>query len=333
MREAEQPASRSRCSAPTDEINRGDKADKSSRLCGCAAVMKGVTADTHTWLAARQFLLHRADDFYLQLTRARESFDPEAIHDLRVSSRRLREGLAIFSGCFRRRRFAPIRQELKSLTDMLGAIRNCDEALLFFSPLVNTGDRNSTATVMTIVARLQEERAAEQRKLKRELKKIDPGALLGRIDAICSNPRIFDPASNALFLPVATSILQAVAVREKTILELLAEALIEEKVTAQHRLRIAVKRFRYRMEFLAPFANSNYKTVYATIKEYQEILGHMHDLDVFSGLIAAPADEAKENRALNNIIIERRRALFVQFLRLHQATPLDKMGNLVRGLL
>jgi len=216
---------------------------------------------------------------------------------------------------------------------MLGAIRNCDEALLFFSPLVNRCGTNSSATVMTIVVRLQEERMTEQRNLKRELKKIDPGSLRNRIDAICSNPRIFNPASSAPFQPVATSILEAVAVREKTILELLPEALIEEKVTAQHRLRVAVKQFRYRMEFLASFANSDYKTVYNAIKAYQEILGQMHDLDVFSGLLADSSDEAEKNRALRNIIMERRRSLFTQFSRLHQASPLDNMGDLVRGLL
>ena len=295
--------------------------------------MRGVTADTHTWLAARSVLLDRCDDFCLQLTRARESFDPEAIHDLRVSSRRLREGISIFSDCFGKRRLAPIRQELKGLTELLGAIRNCDEALLFFSALAEKCDQNSCATVMTIVAALQAERTAEQRTLKRQLKKTDPGALLDRINALCSSPRIFNPAANALFVPVATTILQAVSVREKTMLELLPEALVEEQVTAQHRLRVAVKRFRYRVEFLAPFANSGYKTVYATIKEYQEILGHMHDLDVFIGLIPDPAADADKNRGLRNIICERRSALFRQFIRLHQTNPLDKTGDLVRGLL
>ena len=295
--------------------------------------MRGVTADTHTWLAARHFLRQRADDFCLQLTRARESFDPEAIHDLRVSSRRLREGLSLFSDCFRKRRFAPIRKELKGLTDMLGAIRNCDEALLFFSPLAEKCDSSASKTVLTIVATLLEQRVVEQRNLKRELKKIDPGSLLGRIDATCSNPRIFKSAADMLFQPVATCILQAVAVREKTILELLPEALVEENVADQHRLRVAVKRFRYRMEFLAPFAGSNYKTVYSTVKEYQEILGHMHDLDVFSDLLPDPPDEAEKNRRLKNIIIERRRALFTQFIRLHQASPLDRTGDHVRGLL
>lgn len=295
--------------------------------------MRGATADTHTWMAARQFLLRGADDFYLQLTRARESFDPEAIHDLRVSSRRLREGISLFSDCFRKRQLAPIRKELKGLTEMLGAIRNCDEALLFFSPLAEKCASSAGKTVLTIVATLQEQRVAEQRNLKLELKKIDPGSLLDRIDATCSNPRIFNPASKALFLPVAAYILAATALREKTVLELLPEALVAKNVTAQHRLRIAVKRFRYRMEFLAPFAGNSYKSVYSTIKEYQEILGHMHDLDVFSSLITAPIDEPAKNRALKTIINARRRVLFNQFLRMHNRAPLDKMGDLVRGLL
>lgn len=295
--------------------------------------MRSVTAETHTWLAARCFLLDRCDDFYLHLTRARENFDPEAIHDLRVSSRRLREGISIFSACFRRRQLAPIRKELKSLTAMLGSIRNTDEALMFFSPLIDKCDPGSVATVMNIIATLQEERVDEQRSLKRELKKIDLGALLGRIDDICSNPRIFNPAADALFQPVAACILAAVAVREKTLLELLPEAVIEKNITAQHRLRISVKRFRYRMEFLAPLARGDYKGVYSIIKEYQELLGHMHDLDVFIGLAIGPVSKPQADNSLKNIIIERRRTLFTQFLRLHKANPLNKIGDLVRGLL
>jgi phosphohistidine phosphatase SixA len=292
-----------------------------------------ITADTHTWLAARQFLRQRADDFYLQLTLVREGFASESIHDLRVSSRRLRECIAIFSGCFRKRQLAPIRKELKSLITMLGAIRNCDEALLFFSELVEKCDPSASATVLNLVARLQKERVAELRRLKRELKKIDPGSLLGRIDATCSNPRIFNPGSDALFLPIAEYILAAVAAREKTILELLPEALVEGNVTAQHRLRIAVKHFRYGMEFLAPFAGSDYKTVYSTVKEYQELLGQMHDLDVFKNLIAASADESGRNSLLENIIKRRHKVLFNKFLRLHQAASLDKIIERVRGLL
>lgn len=294
--------------------------------------VRKVTADTYTWLAARQFLLQRAADLCLQLTLARKSFAPEAIHDLRVACRRLREGFAIFSACFSKSRLAPIRKELKRLTRMLGAIRNSDEALLFFSPLGGEADAGARAESLPIVARLQAERAAEKRTLKRELKKIDPRALLERVDAACSKPLIFKPAGTALFRPVASWILTAIAAREKAIGELLPDALAEKNSSAQHRLRIAVKHFRYRLEFLAPFAGGDYKTVYSNIKEYQEILGRLHDLDVFSNLLAGAGDGPGKS-TLKNIISVRRRVAFNEFRKLHKKVPLHKAGDLVRGLL
>ncbi|HXE95773.1 MAG TPA: CHAD domain-containing protein [Dongiaceae bacterium] len=295
--------------------------------------MRSLTADTHTWLAARGFLLDRSDDFFLQLTRAREAFDPEAIHDLRVASRRLREGIALFGHCFRKRQLAPLRKELKDLTTMLGSIRNTDEAILFFSNLPENRDSASAGAAMKIVATLQTKRGEEQRELKRELKKIDPGALLGRIDGFCSNPRIFNPDARGLFQPIADCLLEAMAVREKAILELLPEALVEENVSAQHRLRIAVKHFRYRLEFMSPLASDDYKKIYSALKEYQEVLGHMHDLDVFIGMTGEITAEQSGTMLLHKIINDRRRILFSEFLQ-HQATnPLDEMGNRVRSLL
>ncbi len=295
--------------------------------------MRGLTAETHTWLAARGFLLNRSDDFYLQLTRVRESFDPEAIHDLRVSSRRLREGVALFSDCFRKRQLAPISKELKKLISILGAIRNTDEAILFFSPIVKNSDANTAIAITNIVATLQAKRMGEQRELKRELKSVEPGSLLGRIDQLCRNPRIFNPAASSLFTPVAAFLLDAVGVREKTVLELLADALKEENVTAQHRLRIAIKRYRYRVEFLAPLASTDYKRLYNTLKEYQEILGHIHDLDVFQGMAMETGSKETGYLLVTAIITSRRRRLFAEFLQLHASFPLAKLGREIQGLL
>ncbi len=295
--------------------------------------MRNVTADTQTWLAARAFLLDRSDDFFLQLTLSREAFEPEALHDLRVSSRRLREGIAIFAHCFRKRQLTRLRKELKRLTDMLGTIRNTDEALLYFNTLSETSTESSTAAITSIVRALQAERVTEERKLRRELKKIDPGSLLGRIDEICSNPRIFNPNASNLFQPVGAYLLEAVTEREKPLLEIYPEALMEENITAQHRLRIAVKRFRYRLEFLAPLAADNYKDVYNSIKAYQEVLGQLHDLDVFCSMTGRMTSEPSAEPLLKNTISDRRHQLFTQFLQLQAREPLTEMGTRVRGLL
>lgn len=295
--------------------------------------MRGVTAGTPTWLAVRQILHDRCVDFSRQLTAARESLDPEAIHDLRVSSRRLREGLAVFADCFKKRRLAPIRTRLKELTVMLGLIRNADEAILFFSPLLADCRADTAAVVTEIVAALQERRGAEQHKLTRELQDPALDALPDRIAALCRRPRIFAPGADGLLQPVGSGILAAMALREKAMLALLPEALIRENSTAQHRLRVAVKRFRYRVELLAPFAGSDYKGVYGVIKEYQEILGHMHDLDVFSEMIPAGTGGAGGETALVKTVSARRAKLFTAFVRLNRTDPLQNLGDRLRGLL
>lgn len=295
--------------------------------------MRGVTAETHTWLAARAFLRERCDDFFLQVTRVRESFAPDAIHDLRVSSRRLRECLNVFAGCFRKRQVTELRKELKSLTNYLGAIRNSDEALLFFSRLVESAEQETLAALEEISAALQSRRSREQKDLRHEVKRVDPASLLQRIDELCLNLRIFDPDSAALFIPVAETLLSAIEAREKSILDILPDARQETEVAAQHRLRIAVKRFRYRLEFMAPIApRRDYLAIYSRVKNYQELLGQLHDLDVFADTVEAILSGAAGTEPLKIIIASRRHDLFTEFMGLSDASPLTLMMNKVRSL-
>ena len=295
--------------------------------------MKGLTGETHTWLAARLYLRERCNDFFLQVTRVREGFDPEAIHDLRVSSRRLRECLNVFSGCFRKRPVAELRRELKSLTSYLGAIRNSDEALLFFSLQAEAAGQETLEALQKIIAALQTRRAREQKDLRHEVKKIDPASLLARIDQLCVNLRIFDPDSAALFTPVVETLLLSIAAREQSILTILPDAHQETEIAAQHRLRIAVKRFRYRLEFMAPIVSrSGYLEIYSCVKKYQELLGHMHDLDVFVGTVDEILSGSPGTEPLKEIIACQRHTLFTEFSELSEASPLSLIMNRVRSL-
>jgi len=295
--------------------------------------MTRLDAATHTWLAARGMLLDRCDEFYLQFTRVREAFDPEAIHDLRVASRRLREGIALFTDCFRKKQLRPLRRELKTLTNILGAIRNSDEAILFFTSLQQKVDEPATVAIQGMIETLQKEREKQRRTLKRDLKNLDPGALLGRMDEMRNKPRIFNPAAQELFKPVGVTLLAAIAARGDVLRELLPSALLADNITAQHRLRIAVKRFRYRLEFLAPLASPDYKQFYTGVKKFQEVLGRMHDLDVFAELAVELIPEAGARESVTGVIAANRRELFAAFLELHAIIPLDSLNEKVRYLL
>jgi CHAD domain-containing protein len=55
--------------------------------------------------------------------------DPDAIHDLRVSIRRLNQELRVFQAWFKRGRVKKLRRSLKGLMEQCGAVRNCDIAM------------------------------------------------------------------------------------------------------------------------------------------------------------------------------------------------------------
>ena len=53
-------------------------------------------------------------------------FDVEAVHDMRVSSRRLRTAMQTFRPCFARKTFKPHAERIKALADLLGEVRDRD---------------------------------------------------------------------------------------------------------------------------------------------------------------------------------------------------------------
>lgn len=55
--------------------------------------------------------------------------DPEAVHDMRVASRRLRAAMDVAVGCFPARWYRPLHRTAKRLTKALGDVRDLDVML------------------------------------------------------------------------------------------------------------------------------------------------------------------------------------------------------------
>lgn len=67
--------------------------------------------------------------FAAQATRARRKPDPDAVHDLRVSIRRLGQCLRVFQQFFPAKERKRVRRRLKKLMQAAGEVRNRDIAL------------------------------------------------------------------------------------------------------------------------------------------------------------------------------------------------------------
>jgi CHAD domain-containing protein len=92
--------------------------------------------------------------------------------------------------------------------------------------------------------------------------------------------------------------------------ELHSRALKADKPAAWHALRIGLKKFRYTVESLLP---QQYEVWSATLKQFQDTLGEVHDLDVLRGIIKEKATgEAAELRPEWERTIERQRSARLQ---------------------
>src|SRR5436190_6966709 len=86
----------------------------------------------------------RADELIEHSEAVLDTSDIEAVHDMRVASRRLRAAMEIFEPCFPRKRIRRALKDVKALADALGERRDRDVSIAFladFSEHVTAPDR------------------------------------------------------------------------------------------------------------------------------------------------------------------------------------------------
>jgi CHAD domain-containing protein len=243
---------------------------------------------TPLWLAARLTLAAKGEELFKLRRKVLRDFDPEDIHDLRVCSRRLREALQLFAPCFPAEAARKLSKKLRRLTRLLGELRNHDEALAFFRALAGEFAGDCAAELQAFCETLSARRQEAVDELTAGLGRALPPSLRRRFRELINEPLLFEPPEGGIDLlaPIRDFAGSAVASRYFAVEELIAPAREPEDFDAQHRLRIAVKLLRYRVELLAFHFGEGFGDLHARLKEYQEVLGQMHDLRVFLDLAA-----------------------------------------------
>ena len=294
-----------------------------------------VDGTTQLWVAARVLLYERGDDFFMRWDKALKTSDPEEIHDLRVASRRLREGLTLFAPCYPAGNIARLVKQIKLVTRLLGEIRNTDEAILFFTALADELDDACRGDLDGVTASFRKSRKKERKRLKAGLRDIAPGSLRDQYRRVINAPNLFvNPLDGAdLFMPLSRFAGDALDERLATALKLLPVAFREGEAEAQHLLRIAVKHLRYRMEILSFLIGVHYEELHETLKDYQDLLGRMHDLHVFAGIIRNACLPFEIEKVVLDAIAVKGGKFFADFSVMLVSTPFEKFAEHVRNAL
>jgi len=294
-----------------------------------------VGGTTPLWIACRLLLYERGDDFFRCMDKALSTADPEDIHDLRVASRRLREGLALFSPCYPPAECARFGKSFRRVTRAMGAIRNTDEALLFFTALAEDLGEPCRAELEQVQDSFRARRKKELKRLRTALRESAPRALRTRYQRVVSSPSLFtSPRTSVdLFAPLSLFAGEAIAAGLAPVMELVPQAQLAGEIEAQHRLRIAIKHFRYRSEILSPLFGAAFPAVHSRLKAYQDVLGQMHDLDVFAGIVRDFPLSFPTNEVVLTAIAVRREGLFTEFIAMLDVMPPARIGELLRSAL
>ena len=285
------------------------------------------------WVACHTLLAGHEEEFLSCWKKVEAAFQEDDVHDLRVASRRLREGLALFSPCLPAKKSRQLEKQLKKVTTLLGELRNTDEAALFFSALTPEETPHSRNEVGELLAQLKDERERAHKKLRKDLKSLNLNPLQSDLAALPLEQNLFDNAAVDHFMSVALFAAGAIMERARTLAELLPRAVHQADSEAQHQLRIAVKKMRYRLEIIAPLLKRDYQELHGALKGYQEVLGKLHDIDVFRQMLQERIEDRPGRRELLHVMAQRRRRLHATFLEKLKINPLGSIGERVRDAL
>jgi CHAD domain-containing protein len=212
-----------------------------------------------------------------------EAGDVDAVHRSRVATRRLREALPLVAPGARGRK---MERTMRKLTRALGPVRELDVALLMLDELEGSGDVRPSA-----VAKLRQVIKTERQRLQAEMvdvvERVDLDKLKRRASRAAhkgarkaARGGVKDPKR----LAEANERAAQRGERLRGAIENAAGIYLPDRL---HEVRIAVKKLRYALEITKELSGSRATARVRALKETQDLLGRMNDLEVLIGRVRA----------------------------------------------
>jgi CHAD domain-containing protein len=223
-----------------------------------------------------------------------ESDSVEAVHDLRVASRRLRAFGVAFRDVLGARVLARLEKRLKRVTKAAGAIRDWDVQIGLCEARIGVASGDvERASLEHLLERFDAERALALRKAEKRLGKVDIEALSSVMGSALEGAVARLPPPHRQRAHAGELLLGLVDnASEHTPLTDGAE-----DPERMHRLRIKLKELRYALELFQPVLGSQYDVLYERATALVDLLGGHHDLVVLGELVQKRGVElARKNR-------------------------------------
>ncbi len=244
----------------------------------------------------------RQDELRWAVARLPIPGDTEAVHDVRVALRRLREAYRGFASCLASRQphsRADLRQAERRLGPMRDAQVRLDLLEEVLGPVAVWRDRSDDPAA---VPRLTPEVIpGERRRLRPGLRGLEMEARRALADATAdeiesqrvrvvrakSIRRLQELAEPVRLQPRHKGAQMAEALAGQELPKLFRRAERPGGRDGLHQRRIAMRRLRYRVELFAPVLSGGHRVVLDELRRVQNILGRFHDLAVLAAWVQA----------------------------------------------
>ena len=247
------------------------------------------------WVKLQALALQQLDRFMSLEPKVLRGEDPEAIHDMRVASRRLQQFLDLIYPPPAARAVRRLRRRIQRCRRALGEVRNCDVLLQSVEKAL-ASKRNSRREVWEAARQYLLGRRSESfDQAVRKLGKTNVAALYVALKEHLvvngAGPEQSDsperpPESLALdTAPFSERVVGCLGSAWEDFVEKVAESHRHPQVSALHAVRIAAKRLRYLVEVLEEFDVPGSRESSAWLRGLQQHLGDWHDLEVMERVL------------------------------------------------
>lgn len=270
-----------------------------------------LSPDAPLWQWANDSLSHRAETMLSHLDGVREGEDIEAVHDMRVWSRRLVASMKVFKVCFPDEDFQSLHREARSVTRRLGAVRDMDVLLDHFKKLLETAGPDERLGLEYLIALKSRERDKARKPMLAALDKVASTHYAQRIQRYLHEQA---EAYSVGLGPAAVRGIQTGDVKPAGPFREAAPPLLKKQYEEfysweayvpkpecdfeLHEMRIGAKWLRYTMELFAPAYADELKNCLGIVKKFQELLGDLHDSDVRRYIYAETLKSRLDARAV-----------------------------------
>lgn len=252
------------------------------------------STDTQLATAAAVIVASRAEKMLSLRDAPLNPDDVEAVHDLRVASRRFRTVLEMFEPCFDGKAQRRAVRTARNLTHSLGTPRDLDVQIATLRPIAVDAAAADRVGIDALIASRFVLRAQSQELVPGVLAKLDDPRFLDDLQTL-ARPRSAKRSKNAAGSPRLKRVDPAASLRDNAVLLLdqrakrlqkkASAALVTGATVELHAARIAAKQLRYAIHAVGFCFADELWELHEHTRTIQDILGGLHDCDVLAAAI------------------------------------------------